>query len=173
MGGTVAMPEGQEVLSKPRIIVAEDASVAAKRYILGIDRNIHRNPEAFASSLQQLGESAISELVDFEAINDDDISKKRQLSQGPDADITDYFKFNFDYYKFSDLDDRTEDIIAADPRHKQLVARDQSIKSENEKINKKNLVRRERLGTYIRTVLEYNDQQQQLTQESRATLRHA
>lgn len=175
------MPEGQIDRTKPSIIVAEDTAKDVVKRLTYIDRRIHESPDSFIVSLEQIGETATSQTVDFSSRGD----SVRNVGRKPADLIIEFFRNNYD--RLSEYDKTTEDKIAADPDHQQLVAFMQSKKSERlqtgtmtskhrpnlEAVPAKDLVRRSRFGIYLGRVALYHDQQQLLTQDVSTTFREA
>ena len=167
------MTEGQIDRTKPSIIASEDATKDVVKRLTYIDRRIHESPDSFIVSLQQIGETATSQTVEFNSRGD----SVRNVGRKPADLIIEFFRNNYD--RLSEYDKTSEDKIAADPEHQQLVAYMQSKRSERmqigtmtskyrpnlEAIPAKDLVRRSRFGIYLGQVAIYHDQQQLLTQD--------
>lgn len=185
------MLEGQEVLNKPHIIV--DVTVDKKmgvsedlaRHIGGrlgeLDSQIHKNPEASAAAVLEVGEEATRETSNI----DDLETNVRSLSVEPNDLVREYFTRRYDGH--STFDDATEDSIASNPEHRGLVKDSlsksaihiqTSVMSSKQRPNAeaptaRDLVRISRLSLYIGRVVSFNEQQRLLAQESRGALQQA
>ncbi len=146
---------------QPQIIVDNGTDPLIAKRIHMIDRAIHRSPERFQESVDNLGELATSQVIEIGDIDKRIVTATRK----PDELITEFLNNRYD--RDSVFDDATEEALAEDETAAELLAVMRSKTSQiisagiMKKISRQNMdapaardeFRRYRLGFYIKRVI--------------------
>jgi len=159
------MPEGHTEAAPHFVIDEASPDEAQVRYI---ERKIWEDPVVFQRALQYLGRTAAAGGLEVGEL-DTDLST---AEQGASYLLATFF---FNRWDQTGFDDATEDALAADPKHRQLIrehTETQDIKLALSPMNHttrenpnaaraRDAVRRSRVGYYIARVYKYQREQQQ------------
>lgn len=113
------MPE----MEQPRIVIDDGTDPSITRRIEVIERSIERNPEAFVTAFRELGAQATDGVIET-----GDMEKRIPTATRAPAKLIKEF-LNNRYDLDSEFDEVTENILATDERHKELVDTVRSKKS--------------------------------------------
>lgn len=133
-----------------------------------IDRSIRDNPEAFHRALTRLGETATAGTLALTAID----TELTTLEQGASGLLTKFFSKRLDLGV--EFDEDTEDALAQDPDHRQLIEKHRQLRSINSQQGPmkhevvanplaeptRDAVRRSRMAFFIARTLDYQLQKQ-------------
>ncbi len=141
-----------------------DSDAAKMQYI---EQSIRDNPEAFQKALNRLGDAATAGTLDLSAID----TELTTLEQGASGLLTKLFSKRYDMQ--IEYDDATEQALAADKGHRELLEKHRNIKSINSTIGPmkheivanpaaepaRDAVRRSRVAFYLARAIELQPQQ--------------
>jgi hypothetical protein len=161
--------EVAKVREKPKILLAEIGSPVVRRRVAVIDRHIKAQPQVFTEALATHQDAILAEGRELSTSGE----TIRHFGSSPTALLTEYFSNNFD--KEVVFDDDTEDAIAADPQHRELLRAVREARTEMVRKSamatqlRENLqapgfrdaARVNRLSLYIGQVINYQEEQSQ------------
>jgi hypothetical protein len=158
----------------PHFILGEEP--ANEEQVRQLEHRIGENPEAFRRALRILGESATAGTMSLGETEAE--SEASTPGQSPRELLVNLFSRRLDLE--IEFDDATEDALAADPVHRELMQAHRETqdilvaRTKMDHFNRENpnaapardAVRRSRVGFFIARTIEYQRQQQRLQQQT-------